>query len=603
MIEKKINIPKGSHLSEVLPDGMMPSDVIIDKKVCGVGLTHSEIIAPRHSIIITPYTSQCESKANKHSKSHNLLAVVKGVTSDDVEEYMIASIRSQKLMKLITVPEDLFKIIRACKMQRINIYTTFFIFIDECQHNVASADWRKAMLTPLNLFFSAAQKAMASATPLGMSDPRFKHFTKIDVVPDYDYAIATELWTTNNILPSVRLAIEKAANKTHFFIFCKSARVIMGLIKSLGIEKSATVFCSEETADKIKKDYKHKSVFSTFKPEKTKTFNFLTFRFADGIDLELETTTPTVMVITDVLSSNISWINPAVDAYQIHGRFRNGVGQFFVITNYDSDFRVVSREQSAMMLELHKDYWQKTKQLMEVETNSDLRAAYSQILASLPFCEMVDEESGEPSPFLCDNYIENQTVKSLYNNKYLIQNAYQENAKYNITDVVDHWWPIGDHEYLKLASPKITEKEKRMLVVKYLDSLQPIDSKMKQQAVDELKSMDADTVEAYEVLGKERMAQLNYSKKAMKENVILSRYDNECSSSKFFDLLNTSFAVNNWYSKKYVKEELKRIHEVLGITPPRAITSVTITNYFYTTERRMTVNQKQEHGYILHERK
>jgi len=49
---KNLGIIKGQYLIDVLP--LIPTNVIVNKTVTGIGATYTEIKAPRNSIIVEP---------------------------------------------------------------------------------------------------------------------------------------------------------------------------------------------------------------------------------------------------------------------------------------------------------------------------------------------------------------------------------------------------------------------------------------------------------------------------------------------------------------------------------------------------------------------
>ena len=77
---------------------------------------------------------------------------------------------------------------------------------------------------------------------------------------------------------------------------------------------------------------------------------------------------------------------------------------------------------------------------------------------------------------------------------------------------------------------------------------------------------------------------LNYSRPRIKEAMIMKRYEEKTTGTEFQQLLKNSFQINKKYTRKFVKAELKRIYDLLGIIPPDTITAQTINEYFVTTE-------------------
>ena len=66
---------------------------------------------------------------------------------------------------------------------------------------VAEVDYRQHITLPIDDFFKFANKAMVSATPIVIDDPRFEEqeFKIIKIRPTYDYSKELELKPTNNV--------------------------------------------------------------------------------------------------------------------------------------------------------------------------------------------------------------------------------------------------------------------------------------------------------------------------------------------------------------------------------------------------------------------
>ena len=77
------------YLTELLEDKCIPTNTILCKKLTGLGATHSEIKALRHSIIIEPNRPVIIGKCkDPEHKNDNLFGVHHGVYTDDVIDYI-----------------------------------------------------------------------------------------------------------------------------------------------------------------------------------------------------------------------------------------------------------------------------------------------------------------------------------------------------------------------------------------------------------------------------------------------------------------------------------------------------------------------------------
>lgn len=104
MNKQYLTISKGEHLVDVL--GSIPTNTIVCKTLTGCGATTSEILAPRHSIIIEPNVPVIEGKASKHPE---LLGVFEGVSEEDIKAYLSTPTKSG-YFKIMTTPEGYSKV-------------------------------------------------------------------------------------------------------------------------------------------------------------------------------------------------------------------------------------------------------------------------------------------------------------------------------------------------------------------------------------------------------------------------------------------------------------------------------------------------------------
>ncbi len=169
---------KGQYLSDVMDE--IPSDCILSKRIPGCGATTLELETKRNSIIVVPNVPVIKSKCGKYN---NLLGVYEDVTTDKIRNYLT----NNRLHKIMTTPESFGKVKAACEKCGINIYSDFFLLMDECHQLIKDVDYRTDIVLPMNDFFLFNCKALVSATPIGFSDPRFKEFETVEVSADYDY--------------------------------------------------------------------------------------------------------------------------------------------------------------------------------------------------------------------------------------------------------------------------------------------------------------------------------------------------------------------------------------------------------------------------------
>ena len=298
----KINKNKNGriqYLTEVLPE--IPTNTILYKKLTGLGATYGEIKANRNSIIIEPnkpvISGKC--KDQKH-KNDNLFGVFEGVYTEDVVAYMEKSVERKKHFKILTTPESLHKVQEAFEDMDIDIRFNCFLLLDECHKIIKGTDYRPSITLPVDFFFECEQKALVSATPIEFTDPRFEEqgFQTVTITPTFNYRKELVLHTTNNVLQTMKEILPTLEGNT--FIFCNSTDMTYNLMKQLGLFDDSAVFCSQNSVHKLKneKDIKFKTVYEDWHIKKMKRFNWLTSRFYNAVDIELEELPNVILLLT-----------------------------------------------------------------------------------------------------------------------------------------------------------------------------------------------------------------------------------------------------------------------------------------------------------------
>ena len=182
-----LDVKQGDNLLEALQRvgmDMIPSNVILNKVLPGLGATHAEIIAPRNSIIIEPNVPVIKGKVKKYDDLKSL-GIYEGVTQIHVQKYLCDD--SIPLKKIITTPEGFSKIRGAAKKVGIDIYTDYFCMFDECEKLIQDNKYRPKITNPVEDFFKFDRKAFVSATPLDIQHPEIINFHKLLVNPVFEY--------------------------------------------------------------------------------------------------------------------------------------------------------------------------------------------------------------------------------------------------------------------------------------------------------------------------------------------------------------------------------------------------------------------------------
>lgn len=555
-----ITLHKGQYLSDVMSE--IPSNCILSKRIPGCGATTLELETQRNSIIVVPNVPVIKSKCGKYS---NLLGVYEDVTTDKIRNYLT----NNRLHKIITTPESFGKVKAACSS--IDIYNHFFLLMDECHQLIKDVDYRTDIVLPMNDFFCFKSKALVSATPIGFSDPRFKEFETVEVSADYDYRqeiTATHTYNTNKAIS------EYLGNHTEGTVcfFVNSVVMIYSIMKQFDILEDSTVYCAPKSRLKLKNEYSFDNAYNDWSADTMKKYNFFTGRFFTAFDLDLPYQ-PDLVMVTDPYISEYTILDIDTDCIQICGRFRNGIKSATHIYRVNPEIITKDREQIEWEISAHEFAYNTIQTLYKSADNRESRFAFGAVLETMPFRKFLYSDFTK-NWFAIDNEINSVLVNNRYQSRQEIKNWYNdchffnptfENCEYNEND-----------EKLKIAKTTRSVKDKHRKMVQLLSEMETPYSEYALDFINDMRKIDPFIVEAFETLGKERIEELNYSKKKIKEEMILTQRK----GNKVIRLVKNIFKVGNRYSNEKIVNELTRIYERLNIHPEENIEPKLIGLYY-----------------------
>jgi len=584
MTKKEIILKKQSnripYLTELLENGRIRTNTILCKTLTGLGATHSEIKAPRHSIIIEPNRPVIIGKCkDPEHKNDNLFGVYHGIYTEDVIDYIESS--NGKYLKILTTPESFHKVEEALRATDIEIRFNCFLLFDECHKIIKDSDFRDTISLPMDLFFECENKALVSATPIEFTDPRFESFEIVQIVPEFDFSKDLFLHITNNVLQTVKETLESLEGNT--FIFCNSTDMIYNLMKQLSLFEDSAVFCSANSVKKLKndKDVKFKQAYEDWDVKHIKRYNWLTSRFYNAVDIKLDKQ-PNVIMLSNCYFSEHTMMDPYTDAVQATGRFRNGVASIKHIVNVNPNLRVQTKEEIRGYVRGLEYAHNLLVQYRDTAPDAEKRSIWQEFIDNSPFYKFLID--GKKSYYKVDCYVDDEVVKGYYSHKDQLYSAYDQCDMFNVY-MEERIYKLGDYERLQRDNPKHTKKEARMQIVEQLEMLGACETQMELQYRQELVESDPFIVEAYETVGKEVIERLHYREKKIKEAMILKRYREKSTGGEAIQLIKNSFNENTWYADDFIKKELKRIFKVLDINYPKAVTSHTIGDFFEYEEK------------------
>lgn len=630
MNEKSIYIKNGQRLSDVY--SIIEPNTILCKFLTGIGATHLEITAPRHSILIEPNIPPIKGKcANPQYKSYNLFGVIQKVSIDDVSNYLDKTLRSKKYIKILTTPESFSKVKAAFEDCGIDLYSTCFLLMDECHKFIQDVDYRENITLPVDDFFCFNNKAFVSATPIIPSDPRFdeQRFTFVKVMPNYikgrpltevyhfpDKATeelykdmtttvgipltelnheklkVTQVYT-NNVLEAVKKWIkikedndEANATSHPFCFFINSTNIIHQLIVKLEIQDRSTVFCAEKSVKKLQESG-FKNAFEDWSIEHINTYMFFTSRFFTALDIEMDVA-PHLVFVSAPLIANSTMIDPVTDVRQAIGRFRNGIADAAHIANVSKDaFPDRNIDEIKEYITAMRGAYDTINTLYKDATNEIVKEAYKSALNALPYNRFI--RNGQKDYFAIDNYIHQEIVRSCYHSQANLSDRYAAAGCFETCWTEKFYFQYNDSERLSLHQEGKSKRRIRMEIVAILDKLsKEEDSEAKKSQLAELRQKDAFIVDAYTLIGKEEIEQCKYYPKRIREAIILRKKN----GTEVVQLIKNTFVVNQRYTLKYIKNELNRIYKDLNIQGEKRVTAQTIKDYFIVNDKVKLNKQK-----------
>lgn len=557
-IEKKNG--KTQYLTEVLPE--IPANTILYKKLTGLGATYGELKADRDSIILEPNVPVIKGKCKdpKHAKD-NLMGVYENVTVDSIVKYLQA--RKEKHIKLLSTPESFSKIKAAFEEIDRDIYSTCYLLFDECHKIVKDVDYRENITLPFDDFFMFENKGLVSATPLDFTDPRFfkQKFQIMEILPNFEYAQPLNLYHTNNVLQELKKRIGNIEKP--IFLFINSTETIYSIMDKLDILEQSTVFCAYNSVKNLK-DKKFSQVYSDWDAAKMNKYNFLTSRFFNALDIELDFQ-PEVFIVTDVTMATQSIIDPFTDTIQIIGRFRNGIVSASHITNTDYKFQVRSKAQLQFRINVFEENYKMLKAYHDNATNDELRDAVKAILNNHPLTPLLNID-GTKNWFKIDNYLAENLVQGYYNSfDELVKNYKQcKSFKLNYESTA---YKLSDTERLKRENKSLSIKAKRREIVEQLEMLKGDETSIAMEHKRELIRTDAFIVQAYDELGKAKIEELKYSQPKIREAMILKKYNENRTGTEFIEMVKNRFKAGQSYELSQINKIRDEIYSLLNMPP------------------------------------
>ena len=557
-----ITLKEGQFLSNVLSE--IPTDCILSKRVPGCGATTLELKTNRNSIIIVPNVPVIQSKEKKEPYPKG---VYEDVTVSEVVTYLKENIR----YKIMTTPESFGKIKVACEKCNINIYSEFFLLMDECHQLVKDVDYRNFIVLPMADFFKFKNKAMVSATPLGFSDPRLKKFETLEVRADYDYQQEITVINAYNTTKAIGEYLESHQNGTVCF-FVNSITQIYSIMRHFKLLEDSTVYCAPKSVTKLKEGYDFTNAYKEWSAETMKRYNFFTGRFFSAFDLEL-TYKPDLVMITDPYLSPYTMLDVDTDCIQICGRFRYGISSATHIYRVNPEICVKSKEQVEQDIhDLEIGYNTLRRYYKNADSRED-RMAFGQVIDIHPFRQYLYSDLTK-NCFRIDCKVNEVLVEGKYKSELTVTDWYNDCHYFTPTFEVCN--SNENDEKMEIIKSAHTIRDKRKKIVEILSQFEQPLSENAFDFINKIRKIDPFIVEAFELLGRKGIEEQNYNQQKINEKIIMKQRR----GNRAVRLIKNSFKAGNSYTNDYIKDELTRIFDMLQIHPERTVKGSMIKDYF-----------------------
>lgn len=555
-------MPLTAWFSDAFPDqhnefGLIPCNSTIDKNKTGFGITHSELMAKRHSLLTLPGVPIINSKMESEYEFSTLFSVTKGVTPQMVEDFLKKD--DGKYKKILVTPESFLKVITAAKSFGAEwLFREFFCYLDEA-HAYAIDNFRGAdFLTPLKYiaqFKKYRNLSFGTATPYPFSDPVYKSLTKhvvrfddtfgkISIMPHEDpKTVLHHLVKNGNMFPD------------KVFIMFNSVTGIGDFVNALGITDVA-IFCSEDEKNMLNLGDSAEYYTIEVGRDKFKKFNFFTCRYFEGFDLQ-GNVNDTIILVTD---RHIPHTMVGIDyrGKQSVGRVRLNPGEklhkIIHITNILEKPCMEIPETVLKELQKVANY--------DVEMhNQRYKNGIQDKFGFNPYIEQFAdiEEDGLAviNDWKIDQHVYTATFMRHYNDIDSIQKCW-ESCNY-------------DTEIIQFSLSKINRYRKskdeinKQVIARFEAFIQnsaTYSFGIAQREINALKDKYSILFQAYHIFGLEKLKEWEYNDKIMTEK--LSELSNSNNEAKLRTLVANWFE-NKDYDKKQVKDKLQEFYDMLKL--------------------------------------
>jgi hypothetical protein len=592
---KQYTISNGQYLSDIWET--IPSNIIFNKTLPGIGATTLEITSKRNSIIIEPNVPVIQGKMGKYNTKSKMLirGVYEGVTEDQIIDYLESSV---KYKKIIVTPESFERVKDSINSVGYDLYGDFFLLFDECERAIQDVGYRGKVILPMQDFFKFKSKAFISATLILPSDPRFaRHkFNYVSLTPDFDHKKDLNLIVTDYTLLSLKRFIDDNPREK-YFIFIKSTEHIARIIKAFNIIKESAIFCAKDSKQKLRANgFSHVSTTLT----EFEKYNFFTSRFNSAVDIEYSGE-PTVIVVSDIITVEHSMLDPLSEVVQISGRFRKPLKDLVHITNLNPLLKSKTEDDVKREINDSHKVYKVVRRFYEGSTSLSGKETLRQMLEWVDYAKYIDWK-GERNHYMVDNTIYEEKTKSFYKREEHLIAAYRSSNQFNLSISKEQNAFTEVNQLRALRSPRL--KSVYEIIIPVLKDLyEPGKHTMYEIFFTEMHlQMEYPKVLAdFKRLGYDEVAKLNFDPKLIKKSITKLNNKDQYDHFGLINFIANNFKKHQCYPTDQIEAILQKGLQELNLSGLKP--GITLLKKFCMVERctyqTKTKARKEIKGYVI----
>jgi len=366
-----MDVEYANQAMETLPVGY------IDKTICGCGFTTVAIENNEDCVIAVPSISLIDNKVsqyNENDKGIVLFPVKGGVTTAEVNGYVLQCVSEGRPIKIITTYDSLYK----CE-EILDSYSTVKLIVDESNKLLSSAYLKASNTTGVDAItrvFNIANVYRERVTFISATPIPLKYLPEwVSTLPRYKYLWSNTVKTKPHLLkrafPNAALCNEiigqletngvvniGGISAKKLIIFINSVSGIGSIAKKCNLNPNDVAYIS---ADNVTNDSVLKKYNRLTNPKQLPKYTFVTSTGFEGIDLYDE---DAVSVVISNTSKQHSMIDTMTDLKQATSRQRvkSNVNYDKFIFIYDQTDMDKTEQQLIGALEVQRDLTKTTIQ-------------------------------------------------------------------------------------------------------------------------------------------------------------------------------------------------------------------------------------------------